>query len=263
MANPLNEKPANQSVSKLLQLIGDLSAARMPMRLQDLAESTGIPQATCLRYLNALIQEGYAFQDLDSGRYSMTWRICDLSDHVRAHRNLRAISSDVVNILSAKLERGICLVVEHDMECMYLDCLYDFTAVGKTLIRIGKQTPLYASGSGKVLLTEFSESAIEKLIETKGFQALTPKTISTREQLLAEIEKVKASRFALDDEECEEGLRCAAVPIYDYREKVVAAVSSFGSTETMSDSRIQKEILPALWDAAAEISFRMGARCIR
>ena len=156
MTNTSNEKPANQSVSKLLQLIAHLSASRVPMRLQDIAEHTGIPQATCLRYLNALLQEGYAFQDMDSGRYSMTWSLCDLGEQIRIHRSLRAISGDVVNALSTRLERGICLVVEHEMECMYLDCLYESSSIGQTLVRIGKQTPLYASSSGKILLTEYS-----------------------------------------------------------------------------------------------------------
>lgn len=260
MTNTSNEKPANQSVSKLLQLIANLSASKVPMRLQDIAEHTGIPQATCLRYLNALLQEGYAFQDMDSGRYSMTWSLCDLGEQIRAHRSLRSISSDVVNALFTRLERGICLVVEHEMECMYLDCLYESSSIEHTLVRIGKQTPLYASSSGKILLTGYSEQEIDRLIETKGLVSLTPKTISSREQLLAEIEKVRAQEFALDDEECESGLRCVAAPIYDYSGRVSAAISSFGSVERMTDDCIQAEILPALQKAAEELSFRMGSR---
>lgn len=263
MAGGVNEKASNQSVAKLLQLITYLSESRLPMRLQDIAVSTNIPQVTCLRYLTALVQEGYVFQDEDSGRYSMTWGICHLGDQVRAHKSLRAISGDIVNGLSAALGQGICLVVEHEMECMYLDCIYDSFAMGGTLIRIGKQTPLYAASSGKVLLAEFSESELDRLIEQKGFISLTPKTISTKEQLLAEIEKVKELGYAIDDEECELGLRCVAVPICDYTGKAVAAVSSFGSVDVMTEKHMLQEVIPALQDAANKLSFRMGSGCMK
>lgn len=254
-----NSKPANQSVVKLLQLVAIIAQSKAPMRLQDIAESANIPLATCLRYLNALNQEGYVYQDTDSARYSMTWKICSLGDNIRAHRSFRAISGDIVSNLLIKLDLGICLVVEHEMECMYLDCLYDSLSVGGTLVRIGKQTPLYASGSGKILLTEYSEERVDEMIAKKGFVRLTEKTISSKEQLMAEIEKVRQSGFAVDDEECEDGLRCVAVPVYDYTEKVAAAISAFSSTAKMTQSYIQEHVLPSLRAAAQELSFRMGS----
>jgi len=253
-----HEKSANQSVSKLLQLVESLSTSRMPMRLQDIAEATGIPQATCLRYLNALMAEGYAYQIADSGRYSMTWRVCSLGDQVRAYRSLRAVSGDIVDMLSVELGLGICLVVEHDMECMYLDCLYDPMTMNVTLARIGKQTPLYAASSGKVLLADRSEAEIDLIIQEKGFTPITPHTIIDRQQLLAELDRVRAQGFAVDDEECEDGLRCVAVPARDFTGKAAAAVSAFGAVEKLTYPLIQSDVVPALRKAAAELSFRMG-----
>ena len=63
-----NKKSSNQTVSKLLQLITYLSESSMPMKLQDISEAIGVPQATTFRYLNALIEEGFAFQDDTSSR---------------------------------------------------------------------------------------------------------------------------------------------------------------------------------------------------
>jgi DNA-binding IclR family transcriptional regulator len=257
-----NDKNANQAVTKMLHLITILSDSKLPMRLHDIAEAAGIPQATCLRYLNALIQEGYAYQDADSGRYSMTWGICRLSDRIRVHRNLRAISGDVVTRLSVDLELGICLVVEHELECMYLDCIYDSLSAGGTLVRIGKQTPLYASSSGKILLTGFSEAAIDRMISEKGFSPLTNKTIGSKDALMEEIRTVKDRGYALDDEECEAGLRCVAVPIRDYSGAIAAAVSAFGPVDVMTDEHIREKVVPRLKEAAAEISLRMGYRSV-
>ena len=153
------------------------------------------------------------------------------------------------------------LVIEHEMACMYLDCIYDPLSMGHTLIRIGKQSPLYAVSSGKILLTEMSQRDIDRMIEEKGFVALTSRTIASREQLMAELEKVREQGYAVDDEECELGLRCVAVPIRDYSGKVVAAISSFGPVEAMSREHIETTVIPALRAAADELSLRMGGRC--
>lgn len=259
MSNEIAEKPSNQLVTKLLQLLKALADSRTPMKLQDIVAATGIPQATCLRYLNALLLEGYAFQYLDSGRYSLTWGMCNLGDKVRSHQSIRTMSGDIVNELSLSLEIGICLVIEHDMECMYLDCLYEPEAMGASLMRIGKQTPMHAASSGKILLTEYSDDGLDKLIGEKGLPSLTPRTITTKQGLREEINRVRQQGYAIDDEECEDGIRCVAVPIYDFSGKVSAAVSAFGSVEKVTDEAIQERILPALQRAAKEISFRMGS----
>lgn len=258
MATTKIEKPANQSVTKILQVMAILADSKTLMRLQDVAVGVNMPQATCLRYLNALIKEGYVFQDYDSGRYSLTWGVCNLGEKVRAHQSIRTLSGDIVNKLSVELELGICLVVERDMECMYLDCLYDPASEGMDLMRIGKQTPLHASSSGKILLTEYSDTALDKLVEEKGLCALTDKTITTKSALVQELDFVRKQGYALDNEECENGLRCVAVPVYDYTGKAVVAISSFGSTERVTDEAIKKEILPKLQAAAKDLSFRMG-----
>ena len=253
-----NKKSSNQTVSKLLQLITYLSESSMPMKLQDISEAIGVPQATTFRYLNALIEEGFAFQDDTSSRYAMTWKISQLGDFVRNHMRIRTLAGNAVNDLSIKLSLGVSLVVETDMECIYLDCAYEPSVMGKTLQRIGSQAPIHAVSSGKLFLTEYSEKDLDRLIEQKGLARLTERTITTKDKLLMELEKTSKNGYALDDEECEEGLRCVAAPIYDYSNKIVAALSLFGNVEKMSFERIEKEILPELQSLAKDISFKMG-----
>ncbi|SFP87900.1 transcriptional regulator, IclR family [Oscillibacter sp. PC13] len=259
MPNERIGRPSNQSVTKILQLVEILAESKVPMRLQDIIGSVGMPQATCLRYLNALILEGYAYQDRDSGRYALTWGVCNLGEKVRAHQSLRSISSDLINELSIELGLGICLVIEHEMECVYVDCWYEPASMGVSLMRIGKQSPLHATSSGKILLTEYTDAALDRLIAEKGLAPFTDKTITTKRALVEELETVKRQGYALDNEECEEGMRCVAAPIYDFTGKVAAAISVFGSSERITDACIQEEILPTLQWVAQNISFRMGS----
>ena len=252
------QKPANQSVAKLFQLIAYLSECKGAIRLQQIAADTGMPQATVLRYLNSLIQEGYAFQDAITERYYLTWRICGIGEQVRAHMSLRMLSGNIVSELSSKLELGIGLVIENDLECMYLDCVYEPTNMGGTLQRIGKRTPIHSTSSGKLFLSQYSNDEIDRLIEEKGLPALTDHTITTKSALLEELKMTRSRGYAVDNEECEYGLRCISVPIRDYTGCITAAICCFGKSDKMADTHILDVVLPSLKSAAAEIAFRMG-----
>lgn len=254
--NDSPEKSTNQSVTKLMQLFECLSESRVPMRLQDIAAAIGISQATTSRYLNALIMEGYVFQDKIASRYAPTWKMCRLGEATKVHMSLRTISSDVISELTQTTDLGICLVIEQGMECIYLDCIYDPRF---SLMRIGKRTPMHAASSGKVLLSAYSEAELDRYIETRGLSRLTDRTITNKEALIADLERVRQNGYAVDDEECEIGLRCVAVPVYSYNERPAAALSFFGAAEQLTRERIQQNIFPVLKDAAAEISTRLGS----
>lgn len=256
----MEKKASNQTVSKLVQLISCISESRTPMRLQDISENIGVPTATAFRYLNALVEEGLVFQDAATNRYAMTWRICEYGKLVRNHMTIRTLSGNLVSELSVKLSRGVSLVIERGMECVYLDCVYDPTSIsgGVPLQRIGLQAPIHAVSSGKLFLTEYQESDIDLLISQKGLVQLTERTITTKKDLMEELRRTKNNKYALDDQECEPGLRCVAVPIYDYSGQITAALSCFGKVENMSFEHIHSDILPELRVVAEEISFRMG-----
>jgi len=98
----------------------------------------------------------------------------------------------------------------------------------KTMLRIGKNAPIHTTASGKVLLSSFSYRKVEEIIAEKGLERLTENTITTPEKLFGELALIRKRGYAVDDEECEIGHRCIAVPIYDYSGNVAGAISAFG-----------------------------------
>jgi DNA-binding IclR family transcriptional regulator len=146
------------------------------------------------------------------------------------------------------------------MECVYLDCIYKYDQIGFDLIRIGKRTPMHSSGSGKLFLSEYTDIKLDYFINEKNLNKLTEKTITTKDDLIKELDKVRYNGYSIDDEECETNLRCVSVPIFDYQDRIVAAISSFGSTSQFTYEVIKNDVLPLLKNAASEISFRLGGK---
>lgn len=251
-----SERQTSQSSVRLLQILECLAANYAPMRLQDIAKQVDMTQPTVLRYLYALEATNYIYRDDDTARYGLTWRVCQLSENLNSMLSLRNIATPFINQLANSLSLGVCLVTNQNDECLYLDCI-DIPYF-QTLQRIGKQAPLHVTGSGKLLLSQYTEEELAKYISAKGLTRYTEHTITDPQLLRQELEKIRQQDYGTDEEECELGLRCISCPIRSYTGGIIAAMSVFGSLGDMSRTRVQQEIYPALRSATMTVSLRLG-----
>jgi len=254
------EKQSNLSSDKLLYILETMAKFSMPVRLQDLAEKTEMTQSTVLRYLRALQNSNYLYQDRNTLRYGLTWKLCGLTKNLDTYLGLRNVANSFVNELANTLRTGVCLVVSQNNECIYLDCI-DRPAQGpikNPLQYIGKRAPMHTTGSGKLLLSSYSPVRLDQYVAEKGLKPVTPYSITSREQLDRELDAVRQQGYACDNQECEIGLRCISYPIYDYSTAMYAAISVFHDVHSMTDSFIEEQVRPILSQTATEISRRLG-----
>jgi len=61
----------------------------------------------------------------------------------------------------------------------------------------------------------------------------------------------------VDNEEYLRGIRCIAVPVFNYSGKVIAAIGISGATATMTSAKIQA-MIPHVKDAGRNLSRNLG-----
>jgi DNA-binding IclR family transcriptional regulator len=84
---------------------------------------------------------------------------------------------------------------------------------------------------------------VEALLPDLLLERFTRRTMTSREALLKELDRTSRRGYAVDDEEREEGVRCAGVAILDARGEAVAAVSISGPS-----FRVTMQKIPAIAD---------------
>jgi DNA-binding IclR family transcriptional regulator len=252
-----NPTRTNLSSDKLLSLIEIMSQQQEPMRLGDLAGLLKMPASTTLRFLTALQNRDYVAQAIDTGRYSLTFKLCGLADNIRANQSLRNIGLPFLRSVAETFDESANLSIEYDLSVMYIEAVQGPSKTLMSLQRIGNIAPLHCTGVGKLLLLEYSEAQFERLMAIKGLPKYTDNTITDSELLMRELEQIRVRGYSLDNEECEIGARCVAAPIYDYTGKIVAGISVSGPVTRMSDGHIRAS-LHSLLQAAREISSRLG-----
>ena len=247
----------NQSIAKALQIIEVMAAADGPMRLQDIGQTVRLPASTVLRFLKTLGDHNYVEQNPETLRYFLTLKFCSIAEQIKRQIRIRDVVHPHLVALSRKLGEATSLAVERDLLVVYIDVVEGPDHMLQTLQRIGKIAPMNTTGVGKALLLDATQAELDELVKSRGLPKPTPRTIASRKALVRELKAIRDRGYAIDDEECELGVRCVAVPLRDYTGKVVAAMSTSGPVGRMTSDRITK-IGAQFMDVAVRISQQLG-----
>jgi DNA-binding IclR family transcriptional regulator len=162
-----------------------------------------------------------------------------------------------VKQISAAFNESASLCIEQNMQMIYIATEEGPGRMLQTLHRIGHIAPMHATGVGKLHLLNYSGEQLAELEKKLGFPQYTKHTITDMESLKKEITWVRKSGYAMDNEECEEGVRCIAVPVRNFEGKVVAAMSISAPVARMDKKKIE-EIIPFLRDISTKASRELG-----
>ena len=101
-------------------------------------------------------------------------------------------------------------------------------------IGVGSRLPAYCSTMGHVLLAALPPEKARDILLASDRKPLTPKTVTDVDALMAEFACIREQNYAIIDEEIEVGIRSIAVPVYNKRGEVVAALNVGAQTSRVS-----------------------------
>lgn len=249
--------PGNQSGEKLLNVLEFIILKGEPQRLQDVAGELGMNKSTALRFLKTLVNAGYIDQEAETSRYVATYKICALANKVDLHTELRKIARPYLEQLAKIFGESVNMAVENKMTSVYVDVIRGSSQSLVTVQKIGNAAPMHCTGNGKVLLLNYSDQDLDRLIRVKGLERYTEYTLTTKEELKQELAKIRKRGFAYDEQERELGARCVAFPIYNDKGKVVSGMSVTGPDNRMTDEVIAPKI-EEFRRITMEISHKLG-----
>jgi IclR family pca regulon transcriptional regulator len=223
----------------------------------DIARSTGLSRAAVRRCLHTLCRLGYASQA--GGQYQLTPAILALGYAYLAGAPLTRFAQPVLERVSERLHESSSLaVLEGD------DIVYVARAATRRILSIslavGSRLPAGCTSMGRAILAFADADVRERFLGRVTLQRHTPSTIVDPELLGAELQRIRAHGYAIVDQELEVGLRSLAVPVFGMDGRVMAAIN-VGVHVGRADRRtLQRDFLPVLQEAAAEIAAAMGHR---
>jgi DNA-binding IclR family transcriptional regulator len=247
----------NQSSDRLLTMIEIMAENQSPMRLQDIARACNTNSPTALRFITALQRRNYVAQEIDTGRYYLTFKFCAIGQSISTYTDIRTVAAPFLRSAARQFQESCNLAVENNMTILYIEVANNQSQTLLSTQRIGNVAPMHCTGIGKLILAGYSPDELERFLAVKGQPRFTEYTITTPGELSKELTAIRALGYAFDNQECEVGVRCISAPIRDYTGRTVAGISISGPAVRMTDKHIN-ENLPMLLETAEEISVRMG-----
>ena len=204
--DPSHHHPS--TVSNSLEILETVAALGLGATAKEIAGALHMPAATAYRLLNALVAEEYLVRTADLRGFGLGARLNRLlitasAPHLctQAHKQLDAIRAEV--------RFGVHLVVFQSTSVRVLDADPDHPVRSeRELVR-----NLHASAAGQLFLA--AQTTWQKLLPSTGLRQLTPATITSLAELDEVIRRIRDEECAVQHDQLEEGLACAALPILD------------------------------------------------
>jgi IclR family KDG regulon transcriptional repressor len=246
-----------QSIERALTILNKLAEFPDGIQITRLSEQIGLTKSTTHRLLSTLSSMNYVVKDEETDKYRLGLQILFLSRNLLNNTDIVTVSKPYLEKLTQDVNETAHLCIEDNGEVMYIDKIESNQTI-RMYSRIGSRAPMYCTGVGKVLLSGMTPDYLDEVIAKMNFVAKTPTTITSKEELLEEIEKVKQQGYALDDCENEVILRCIASPIYDHNGKIVASFSISGPRNRVTMELINDELVDKMKQYSIEISRNLG-----
>lgn len=231
------------SLAKGLKVIEAFRAETSRLSIADAAVATGLDRATARRCLLTLHAMGYA--DYDGKFFTLTPRILRLGMGALAALPLPQLVQPWLDQLSEQLGQSTSVSILDETEIVYLARAAQRRVMSIGLMP-GSRLPAHCTSMGRVLLAALPEAEARRRVEVSDLTPRTAFSLTDPDAIMARIAEVRRAGHALIDQEVELGLRSIAVPVYDMRGQIVAALNTGVPAVQAEASELVRLYLPAL-----------------
>lgn len=198
-------------LGKGLHLLTKVGEHAEGVGVTQLAQETGLPISTTHRLMSTLVSEGYVAIHPTTRLYRVALRVFELS-HKAADTWGSARVREVMSALANESGESILMGAIDGTEFVYLEHVEGPKSV-RVKGNLGSRGPLHCTALGKLLLAMQPEGQRDQIIDQLELVQYTPRTITSKEQLRAELTATQQRGFSVTNEEYEPEISSIAVPV--------------------------------------------------
>lgn len=204
----------------------------------ELANQLGYSKSTIHNHLRTL--EEHRLVVREDTQYRLTLRFLDVAAHVRDQFGNYDIIRNELDKLAEETGEVAQFGIEEQGQISYLYKVRGAQAV-ETASAVGTQQSIHSTSLGKAILAHLPERTVHEILDGSEMPLKTANTITDRDELFDELERVRDRGYAIDDEENVKGLRCIAAPVMG-AEDVFGAVSVSGPSSRFNGEVFSEEL---------------------
>lgn len=246
-----------QSLDKGLKLLQAFTRECPAMTLTELSMTLGLPKAGTQRLARTLTDLGF-LQRLSGKRYGLGVMALDLGHRYLAALSIPEVAEPYMQDLVRLTQETVNLAIQSGREVVYIGRIAAAPRIVSVNLEVGSRLPMHATALGKALMLDTSREDLLLLFGPEPWPSYTPKTQTTVEKLMENLETARQMGVVLNDGELELGLRSIAAPIRDLSGRIVAAMNVSTNSYRVPTETILGPMRDDLLRAAREVSRALG-----
>ena len=251
-----SQTQTHQSLERGLRVLEATVAIGGAATVSEIARKTALPRSTTHHLLRALVEFGYLVQDGETRPYRLAPKLFRLTRRTWTKEQLAEIAMPFLDDLSRRSREGTSLAILRD-GVVTIVAKRESEGPVRVVQEVGAERPIYCTAVGKALAAWLPERELEGIIGRTTFQAQTARTITAPATFRRELARIRATGFAMDNEEHIEGIRCLATPVRDHSGGVCASLCIVGPKSRLPQRRLA-ELRKPLAAVAADLAARLG-----
>ncbi len=242
------------ALDKALDVLDAVGRSASGLAQAELAARLDLPRTTLYRLLGTLVARGLLRRDPLRRVYCLGFRCFEYARAAYAMPDLVAAAGAELRALRDMTGETTYLAALDGLEVISLERC-DGAHGQRSQTVLGQRKPLHCTSQGKAILAALPAAQRDAIVKDIVLTPVTPRSITDRRRLQAELSLTSTRGWSLDDEEIVPGVRCCGAPIVDKDGQVRGAISMAGPA-----FRLSLERLALLGPEVADAARRVGAQ---
>lgn len=237
---------------RLLLILEEVARIGVPATPTEINRAIGFSKQTLHRMFASLESHGFLQREHDGRSYSPGFRMRSMAISTISSPGSRTARLAIMSRLAEEIGETCNLSIPDRSAMIYADRIETEWPL-RIQLPIGTRVPLHCTASGKLYLSTLPRAHLDRIISNAKLEKRTSKTLTDREALSAEIDRIRTNGFSDDDEEFIDGMIALAVPINDQQGRFMSALAFHAPTPRMPFAAAHKH-LDRLRNAANELA---------
>jgi IclR family acetate operon transcriptional repressor len=226
-----------ESVAKaaeLLRLFGDHSE----LRLSDVGQAIGVAASTAHRLLTTLEASGMIRQNTITRCYEPGPELLRIAQALTPSGSRWSYVRPFLADLGERVGETVSVVTLHHTDAAFVESV-EAQALLRVGSRVGACMPASCVSGGKILLAGLSDEELLARYPDEALKTLTPRSIGTRTELLAELKQIRRRGSATNFGESEPDVSGVAVAVPTRAGEVPFAIAVAAPRSRLAQSRVK------------------------
>lgn len=252
MNRDVKPKKTIASVIKAIDVINYIAQSEKEQGVTEISEALNMGVSATYHLLNTLKECNIITQNERTKKFKLSLKLWQIGMLAYGQNHISLTLRPYLKKLKEVTGETANLIVLDNKQIVYI-AQEESNKLVKMFTQTGASAPLHCTAGGKTLLAYQDKEKQKIILDSINFEPFTSKTITDKEVLIKEMEKIKKQGYGFDDEEREMDVFCIAAPVFDMNNEAIGCFSISGPKNRFTKEN-KKDRIKAIVDIANEAS---------